>query len=135
MLACWASTLAWACTFSTVARICALFHVISLLDVEVGDPAKGGRADIDIGFGFDLAGSVHNGDQVLPDHRAGDHFGVALLLPMDRKGDDSANHENRAQNDQYFFIVHLLRRGPPIVTQFTRISFKQYIIPVSVPAS
>ena len=43
----------------------ALLDVVAFFDVEVGDAAEGGGADVDIGLGLDLSGAADNGGQVL----------------------------------------------------------------------
>ena len=43
----------------------AFFHLLTLLDVEVGDAAHGGGAEVDVELGLDLAGAADNGGEVL----------------------------------------------------------------------
>ena len=43
----------------------AFLHVVAFFHVEVGDPAHGGGANVDVGLGLDLAGAADDGDQVL----------------------------------------------------------------------
>jgi hypothetical protein len=52
----------------------ALADVVALLDVEVGDAAEGGCADVDVGLGLDLAGAADDRDEVLTDDLAGGDF-------------------------------------------------------------
>jgi hypothetical protein len=47
--------------FSTVATQLAGLDVVAFLDVEVGDAAEGGGADVDVGLGLDLAGAADDG--------------------------------------------------------------------------
>ena len=79
MVACWASTVASGCTLSTVARTVAVLYVVAFLDVEVGDAAEGGGADVDVGLGLDLAGAADDGDEILADDLAGGDLGDAGL--------------------------------------------------------
>ncbi len=51
--------------------------VVAFLDVEVGDAAEGGGADVDVGLGLDLAGAVDDGDEVLAHNLAGGDLGDA----------------------------------------------------------
>ena len=43
----------------------ALLDRVALLHVEVGDPAHGSGADVDVGLGLDLAGAADDRGQVL----------------------------------------------------------------------
>jgi hypothetical protein len=54
---------------------------------------------------------------------------------MDKICGNSANHENRAQNDQYFFIIHLLSRGPPNFRSLPGYCCKQYVYLCICPGS
>jgi hypothetical protein len=64
MVACWAATVASAAR-SRRWREWPFFDVVALFDVEVGDAAEGGGADVDVGLGLDLAGAADDGDEVL----------------------------------------------------------------------
>ena len=54
-------------------------YMVALFDVEVSDAAEGGRADVDIGLGFDLAGAAYRGGEVLANNLTGDDLGIAGL--------------------------------------------------------
>ena len=63
--------------------------VVALFDVEVGDAAKGGCADVDVGLGLDLAGAADGGDEVLAHDLAGGDLGDAGLAVQDGAGGDA----------------------------------------------
>ena len=71
-------------------------HPVAFFDVEVGDPAKGGGSDIDVGFGLDLPRAADDGDQVFPHHLGGEYFGVPRLGANDGKRGDAGRHQDRA---------------------------------------
>ena len=103
MVACWAATVASGWTLSTVARTGAGLYVVALFDVEVGDAAEGGGADVDVGLRLDLAGAVDDGDQVLADDLAGGDLGD-VGLAVENAGDDDAckNQDDRDDHDNLF---------------------------------
>src|SRR6202041_2278045 len=72
----------------------ALFYVVALLDVEVGDTAEGGGADVDIGLGLDLASAADGGDEVLADDLAGGDFGDSSLAVQDGARGRSRDDQN-----------------------------------------
>ena len=83
MVACCAATVASGWTFSTRGQDGALFHVVAFFDVEVGDAAEGGGADVDVGLGLDLAGAADDGDEVLTGDLAGGDLGDVGLAVVD----------------------------------------------------
>ncbi len=85
---------------------CAGFDVIALFDVEVGDAAEGGGADVDVGHRLDLAGAVDDGDQVLTDGLAGGDLGD-VGLSVENAGDDNAcEDEDDRDDDNNLFSAH-----------------------------
>ena len=106
MVACWASTVASGCTLSTVARMLPCFDVVAFLDVEVGDAAEGGGADVDVGLGLDLAGAADGGDQVLADDFAGGDLGDAGLAVQDGAGGDACQDQDDDDDDDDLFSAH-----------------------------
>ena len=70
------------------------FDVVALFDVEVGDAAEGGGADVDVGLGLDLAGAVDDGDQVLADDLAGGDLGDAGLAVENAADDDACQDQD-----------------------------------------
>ena len=76
----------------------ALMDVVALLDIEVGDAAEGGGADVDVGLGLDLAGAADRGDEVLAHDLAGGDFDDAGLAVQDGAGDD-ARHSKDDDDD------------------------------------
>ncbi len=83
MAASWASTLASRLHVLNGGQDLALGHVIALFDVEVGDAAKGGGADIDVGLGLDLAGAADDGGEILAHDFGRQYLGVTGLLMID----------------------------------------------------
>ena len=63
MVACCAATVACGLNALDGGESRAGFYVVALFDVEVGDAAEGGGADVDVGLGLDLAGAVDDGDR------------------------------------------------------------------------
>ena len=62
--------------------------MVALFDVEVGDAAEGGGADVDVGLGLDLAGAADDGDQVLSHCFAGGYVGDVGLAVKNGANDD-----------------------------------------------
>ncbi len=61
MVACCAATLASLLDILDGGEDFALLHVVAFIDIEVGDAAHGVGADVDVGFGRDLAGGADDG--------------------------------------------------------------------------
>ena len=94
MVACCAATVACGLDVFDGGEGGAGFDVVALFDVEVGDPAEGGGADVDVGLGLDLAGAVDDGDEVLTDDLAGGNLGDAGLAMKDGADDDACENQD-----------------------------------------
>ena len=68
-------------------------------NVEVGDPAESGGADIDVGLGLDLPGAADDRTQVLSNNLSGYNFGVTRLGPYNCEGYDSDRDNYDSSND------------------------------------
>jgi len=77
--------------------------MIALLDVEVGDAAKGGCAHIDIGLWLDLAGAADDGGQILARDRGGKNLGVAGLRLVDHQANKRTGDDDGANNQKNLF--------------------------------
>ena len=93
-----------------VATICALLYLVAFFDVEVGDAAHGGGAEVDIGLGLDLAGAADDRGQVLARDFGGQHLGVAGLLLVDHEGHKRGNDNNSENNQENF--LHVAEAAP-----------------------
>ncbi len=60
----------------------ALGYFVAFLHIEVGDPAHGRCADVDIILGLDLAGAADDRGEILADDFCGKNLGVAGLLTL-----------------------------------------------------
>ena len=111
MAACWAATVALGWTLSMVARTLSPFHVVALVDVEVGDAAKGRSADVDVGLGLDLAGSADEGDEILAGDLGGGDLGDAGAAMEDGADGDAGEHKDDKDEQSYFFCIHSSSRS------------------------
>ncbi len=75
----------------------AVLHVVAFLDVQVGDAAEGGGADVDVGLGLDLAGAADDGDEVLPADDRGGHLDDVGLAVLDGEGGEPAEQRRGRQ--------------------------------------
>ena len=126
MAACWPSTLASCWTCSMVATISPFFTLLTLLDVEVGDAAHGGGAQVDVVLGLDLAGAADHRGKILLDDLGGQNLGIAGLLPVDEQGYQSGSYHYGESNQEDLFHVRFVLR----VLQFQSTQF----LPARFPA-
>ena len=81
-------------------------YVVAFLDVEVRDTSESGGADVDVGFGLNLAGAADGGDEILAGGVGGDdgeHAGAAV---NDGSGDDADQYEEADDETDNAFRVH-----------------------------
>jgi len=79
----------------------------------VGNSSEGGCADVDVGFGLDLAGAADHSCEVLPDHFACQDAGIAGLRLPDHESNDARNDQNRKNDaNDFFHILIVLRKSP-----------------------
>ena len=96
-----------------VARTVAVLDVVAFFDVEVGDAAEGGGADVDVGLGLDLAGAADDGDEILADDLAGGDLGDVGLVVQHRADGDAAEHKEDDDDEDDLFSRSLqLSRQP-----------------------
>ena len=84
--------------------------VVSLLDIEVGDAAEGGCADVDVVLGLDLAGAADGGDEVLAHRLAGGDLGDAGLAVQDGAGGDARKGKDDDDDDDNLLRAHAIFR-------------------------
>ena len=111
IVAFWASTVASGWTFSMLATSSPFLTLSPFFDVEVGDAAEGGGADVDVGLRLDLAGAADGGDQVLANSLAGDHFGVSGLGADDGEGNNGGDGKNDDNDDKNLLQAHIPMGG------------------------
>ena len=97
-----------------------LLHVVAFVDIEVSDAAHGIGADIDIGFGADLAGGADDGNEVFAGDGSDEDLGIPGLSPNDGEPHNRGKNHNGGDNDQDLFqdISSFAR-----VTQYPRWQF------------
>ena len=83
----------------------ALLHVVAFFDVEVGDAAEGGGADVDVGLGLDLAGAADGGDEILADGFAGGDLGDVGLAVEDGPAATPARTRTMTTRIMIFFML------------------------------
>ena len=106
MVASWAATAAGGLLAFDGGEQLALLHVVTLFDVEVGDAAEGGGADIDIGLGLDLPGAADGGDEVSVDGLGGGDRGNVRTAVNDCSSDDAAHDYHDEDNQQNLLTGH-----------------------------
>lgn len=72
--------------------------VVTFLDIEMSDAAKGSGTDVDIGFGLDLTCATDGRDKILADDLASGDFDNACLAMEDGSGDNACQSQD---NDDY----------------------------------
>ena len=80
--------------------------MVAFFDVEVGDAAEGGGADVDVGLGLDLAGAADDGDEILADGLAGGDLGDVGLAVENAADDDACQDQDDNDDDNDLFSAH-----------------------------
>ena len=98
--------------------------MIAFLYIEVGDAAKGGCAQIDVGLGLDLAGAADDGGQLLARDFGGQGLGVAGLLAIDEQRHNRDDHHDGENNQKNF--LHECACSVSLQFQFTQLEWKEF---------
>ncbi len=77
--------------------------MVALIDIEMGDAAQGGGADVHVGLGLDLAGAVDEETRFSRDDLPMSDFGIARLRTHDGEPDHSGENQDDSGNNEELF--------------------------------
>ncbi len=72
----------------------------------MGDASEGGSANVDVSFGFDLAGAADDGGEVLTEDFAGGDFSDVGLTMNDAACNDACQNQYSYNNNDDLFRAH-----------------------------